>query len=195
MPTRITPVSARAGALDSASPAISAATIRRAIVPSRCCAPSLGWNGLSFPSVRRKIVGYISREDRMKITRVKADIANLPADEPLADAPGEPNTTRPIVVLDMATDDGIEGLGVTFFGGPMTGALRTAVDELGALIVGMDPTRPEAIAMKLRASLGTSVLGGLFTLAQSAIDMALWDIRAKALNLPLWRMLGGARDR
>ncbi|MBV8166949.1 MAG: mandelate racemase/muconate lactonizing enzyme family protein [Alphaproteobacteria bacterium] len=131
----------------------------------------------------------------MKIARVKADIANLPADEPLADAPGNPNETRPIVVLDMATDDGIEGLGVTFFGGPMTGALRTAVEELGTLAIGMDPSRPEAIAMKLRNAMGTSVLGGAFTLAQSAVDMALWDIRAKALNLPLWRLLGGARDR
>ncbi len=108
----------------------------------------------------------------MKITRVKADIANLPADEPLADAPGNPNETRPIVVLDMATDDGIEGLGVTFFGGPMTGALRTAVEELGTLAIGMDPSRPEAVAMKLRNAMGTSVLGGAFTLAQSAVDMA-----------------------
>src|SRR5260221_7554002 len=154
MPTRITPVSARAGALDSASPAISAATIRRAIVSSPCCAGSLGWNGLSFPSVRRKIAIDNAREDRMKITRVKADIANLPADEPLADAPGNPNETRPIVVLDMATDDGIEGLGVTFFGGPMTGALRTAVEELGTLAIGMDPSRPDAVAMKRRDPMG-----------------------------------------
>src|SRR3954469_8821957 len=118
----------------------------------------------------------------MKITRVKADIINLPADEPLADSPGNPNETRPIVVLDMATDDGIEGLGVTFFGGPMTGALGTPVGEPRRPAIGMDPSRPEAVAMKLRNAMGTSVLGGAFTLAQSAVDMALWDIRAKALN-------------
>jgi len=132
----------------------------------------------------------------MKIARVKTEIVKLPAEEPLAGTPpANPNETRPIVVLDMATDDGVEGLGVTYFGGAMTGALRTTVEEIGALTIGEDPSRPERIAMKLREALGTSVLGGLTTLAQSAIDMALWDMRAKALNLPLWRLLGGARER
>jgi L-alanine-DL-glutamate epimerase-like enolase superfamily enzyme len=132
----------------------------------------------------------------MKIARLKTEIVKLPAEEPLAGTPpANPNETRPIVVLDMATDDGVEGLGVTYFGGPMTGALRTTVDELGALMIGEDPSRPERLAIKLREALGTPVIGSLVTLAQSAIDMALWDIRAKALNLPLWRLLGGARER
>ena len=132
----------------------------------------------------------------MKIARIKTDIVKLPAEEPLAGTPpANPSETRPIVVLDMATDDGVEGLGVTYFGGPMTGALRTTVDEIGALIAGMDPSRPEAVAQKVRDSLGTPVIGGLVTLALSAIDMALWDIRAKALNQPLWKLLGGHRER
>ena len=37
--------------------------------------------------------------------------------------------------------------------------------------------------------------GGVFTLALAAIDIALWDIRGKALNQPLWKLLGGARPR
>ncbi len=135
-------------------------------------------------------------EDAMKIARVKTEIVKLPADEPLAGTPpANPNETRPIVVLDMATDDGVEGLGVTYFGGPMTGALRQTVDEIGALISGMDPARPEQVAQKVRDSLGTPVIGGLVTLALSAIDMALWDIRAKSLKQPLWKLLGGHRER
>ena len=35
----------------------------------------------------------------------------------------------------------------------------------------------------------------MFTLALSAIDIALWDIKGKALEQPLWKLLGGARDR
>ena len=37
--------------------------------------------------------------------------------------------------------------------------------------------------------------GGIFTLALSAIDIALWDIKGKALDQPLWKLLGGHRDR
>ena len=36
---------------------------------------------------------------------------------------------------------------------------------------------------------------GIFTMALSAIDVALWDIKGKALGLPLWKLLGGGRDR
>ena len=88
----------------------------------------------------------------------------------------------------------IEGVGVTFFGAAMTGALKVAVDELGALAVGSNPHHVEHIADKLRQAAGTSGPGGLFTLALSAIDTALWDIRGKALGLPLASLLGGYRD-
>jgi len=131
----------------------------------------------------------------MQIERVRAQIVRLPANEPLADGKGTPGATRDIVVVKVATRDGIEGLGVTFFGGAMTGALKTAVEELGALIVGDDPSLTERIADKLRAAAGGSGPGGIFTLAASAIDMALWDIRGKAVGLPLARLLGGHRDR
>jgi L-alanine-DL-glutamate epimerase-like enolase superfamily enzyme len=73
---------------------------------------------------------------------------------------------------------------VTYFGGALTGALRSAVDELGALMVGEDPLRVEAVAAKLRAAAGSAGPGGVFNLAHSALDTALWDIRGKALNLP-----------
>ena len=87
------------------------------------------------------------------------------------------------------------GVGVTYFGGALTGSLRSAIDELGQLIVGDDPLRVEAVVAKLRAAAGSAGPGGIFHLAQSALDMALWGIRGKALNLPLWQLLGGARDR
>src|SRR6185437_7959816 len=93
------------------------------------------------------------------------------------------------------TDDGIEGLAVTLYGGAMTRSLKAAVDDLGALTIGEDPLRLEAIIAKLRAAAGGSGPGGMFTLATAAIDIALWDIRGKALNQPLWKLLGGTRDR
>ena len=81
----------------------------------------------------------------MKISAIRSQIVALPADEPLADAAENPNATRPIVTLEINTDDGVVGLGVTYFGGALTGTLKSAIDELGALIVGEDPLRVEAV--------------------------------------------------
>ncbi len=132
----------------------------------------------------------------MQIERARAQIVRLPADEPLADTrPMPPGATRDIVVVKLATKDGIEGLGVSFFGAGLTGALKVAAEDLGALTVGENPHEVERIADKLRQAAGTSGPGGIFTLALSAIDTALWDIRGKALGLPVAKLLGGYRDR
>ena len=131
----------------------------------------------------------------MKITKIVTQILRIPEDDPLADMPEDVNRLRPIVTLQIQTDAGIEGIGLTFYGGALTGSLRTAVDELGALLLGEDPLRIEPLIKKLRAAAGDSCGSGIFTLAQSAIDLALWDIKGKALEQPLWKLLGGARDR
>ncbi len=131
----------------------------------------------------------------MKISQVRSQILVLPESDPLANSPENPNAARPIVILQMGTDDGVEGIAVTFYGGAMTRSLKAAVDDLGTLTIGEDPLRLEAIISKLRAAAGGSGPGGMFTLALSAIDIALWDIRGKALNQPLWKLLGGARER
>ena len=90
----------------------------------------------------------------MKIERVWSQIVRLPADEPLADGKTAPGATRDIVVVKIATKDGTEGIGATFFGAGMTGALRLAVEELGALAVGENPHHVERIADKLRNARG-----------------------------------------
>lgn len=118
----------------------------------------------------------------------------LPADEPLADGPMLPWQPE-LVAVKIWTADGIEGVGVTFFGAAMTNTLKTAVDDLGKLIIGDDPRLTERIAEKLRAAALSCGPGGIFTLALSAIDTALWDIKAKALGLPVAHLLGGHRDK
>ncbi|HTP96601.1 MAG TPA: mandelate racemase/muconate lactonizing enzyme family protein [Burkholderiales bacterium] len=131
----------------------------------------------------------------MKITRIQTQIVRLPADEPLAGGPVTPGATRDIVTLRVGTDAGIEGIGISFFGGALTGALKTAVDALGALTIGEDPLDIEAIVSRLRAASGGCGPGGIFTLALSPIDIALWDIKGKALNLPVNTLAGGFRSR
>jgi L-alanine-DL-glutamate epimerase-like enolase superfamily enzyme len=132
----------------------------------------------------------------MKITGTRTELVELPADEPLAGAAENPNGKRPIVTVSVETDQGIAGLGVAYFGGALTRTLRHAIDELGALCIGEDPVRVEAVQQKLKNAAGGSAgPGGIYHLSLSALDIALWDIRAKSVNLPLWKLLGGARDR
>src|ERR1700754_4843623 len=90
-----------------------------------------------------------TEETRMKITRTETTILRIPEDDPLADMPEDVNRLRPVVILRVQTDSGLEGIGLTFYAGAITGALRTCVDELCALIIGEDPMRIEAILRKL----------------------------------------------
>jgi L-alanine-DL-glutamate epimerase-like enolase superfamily enzyme len=131
----------------------------------------------------------------MKVNQVTARILSTPADNPLVVSLPAPSATREFVAVQVETDDGIDGVGITFFGGPLTRALKQAVEALGELTLGEDPMRVEAIAGKLRRAASSAGPGGIFTLALSAIDMALWDIKGKALNQPVSKLIGGYRDR
>src|SRR5205807_1797157 len=79
--------------------------------------------------------------------------------------------------------------------GALPPARRAAVDALARLGVGDGPTQVEAIAAKLRRAASSSGPGGVFSLALSAIDIACWDIRGKAVGQSVCALLGGLRDR
>ncbi|HVH75364.1 MAG TPA: mandelate racemase/muconate lactonizing enzyme family protein [Stellaceae bacterium] len=131
----------------------------------------------------------------MKIASLEAGIVLLPNDEPLGGFSENPNAKNPIVTLRLGTDAGLEGVGVTYFGGALTRSLKLAVNELGALAIGEDPLAIERVRAKLAAAAGGSGPAGLFAMALSAIDLALWDLKGKAAGLPLWKLLGGGRER
>tara|TARA_B100000315_G_scaffold224535_1_gene230149 strand:- start:3387 stop:4433 length:1047 start_codon:yes stop_codon:yes gene_type:complete len=109
------------------------------------------------------------------------------------------DATRAFVTLELDTDEGVQGIGLTFAPGlsenPLTPALKATVDALCQMAVGEDPMAVEAIVGKLRGLAGGAGPGGIFTLALSAVDMALWDIKGKALGQSVCSLLGGYRDR
>ena len=130
----------------------------------------------------------------MKITHASTTLVALPHDEPLAGGPATPGSKN-FVALKLGTDQGIEGIGFTFFGGALDKALLSAVESLAALTIGENPLHTEAIVAKIRAAALPSGPGGILTLALSAIDIALWDIKGKACNLPVASLIGGHRNR
>src|SRR6266540_3661592 len=130
----------------------------------------------------------------MKVTHVTTRVLRTPADNPLVVGLPAPTDTREFVTLELGTDQGLVGLGLTFFGAALTPALKVAVDTLARLVIGDDPSHTEAIAAKLRRAAGNSGLGGIFSLALSAVDIACWDLKGKAAGKSVCALLGDLRD-
>jgi L-alanine-DL-glutamate epimerase-like enolase superfamily enzyme len=88
--------------------------------------------------------------------------------------------------------EGAEGVGYTFTVG-RNGAAVDAVlaRELPELVVGDDADLIEALWQKIWWALHYGGRGGPTVLAHSAFDMALWDLKAKRADAPLWKLLGG----
>lgn len=128
----------------------------------------------------------------MKITRARTRLISKPADHPLiVGLPVEGE--RPFVTLELATDAGIDGIGITFFGGALSPALKSAVETLGDQAIGEDPLQIEAVLSRLRRIANVAGPGGISSLALSAVDIALWDIKGKALGQSVSALAGGYR--
>jgi L-alanine-DL-glutamate epimerase-like enolase superfamily enzyme len=130
----------------------------------------------------------------MKVTGFETRVVRLPREEgPLGTAPGA--AAAHFVTLKVRADDGIEGIAFSgYVNGVMVPALKAALDALAEQAVGADPMMTEAVNARLMALAGGAP-AGLHTRAVSAIDVALWDIKGKALGQPVYRLLGGYRDR
>ena len=99
---------------------------------------------------------------------------------------------RPIVCR-VNTDEGVSGYGEASVGFD-TGAPASysMIKEVAPLVIGMDPMATEKVWNQMYTQTFWAQGGGTIMFsAISAIDMACWDIKAKALNLPLYRLLGG----
>src|SRR5919199_2873991 len=100
------------------------------------------------------------------------------------------------VVLRLRTEEGIEGVSfVSRIGGSNIQPLAQLIGGAAQQVIGEDPMNAEALYARVyRVGVG-GLPSGLEARAASAIDAAAWDIRGKALGQPVWRLLGGFRDR
>jgi D-galactarolactone cycloisomerase len=96
---------------------------------------------------------------------------------------------REAMLVRITTDSGLEGWGEAYGPAKLT---ATAVNEfLGPILIGRDPRDIEALWALLYARSIDYGQKGTMIAAISAIDIALWDVKAQAANVPLYRLLGG----
>ena len=133
----------------------------------------------------------------MKITDVKTFLmqAGAPSDKAWAsDGGGHQTTARNWLFVKVFTDEGITGVGECS-GWPRV--IETAVNDLKSVVIREDPAHIEKLWQKMYvAMMGHGMSGVVGAGAITGIDMALWDIKGKALGTPVWNLLGGkVRDR
>ncbi|MDP6514799.1 MAG: mandelate racemase/muconate lactonizing enzyme family protein [SAR202 cluster bacterium] len=101
---------------------------------------------------------------------------------------------RPYFIVKVDTDEGIYGLGEVGIRG-WGNAITAAIEHLSQVVIGEDPFGTERLWQHMfRGSFFPA--DKVYACAISAIDIALWDIKGKALNMPVYKLLGGpVRDK
>ena len=133
----------------------------------------------------------------MKITRITCDTKRIPLPGPERiplTGPKPAASAIDLVVVQLETDTNLTGLGYTYLNGPRASAVRELItNPLWHLALGEDPRETERLFAKVESKFRPVGFAGLAARAWSAIDIALWDIKAKAAGLPLFQLLGNAK--
>ena len=131
----------------------------------------------------------------MKITDISVEVVSEPKAHAVRDA---------IQLLDrngqtrvrIDTDEGVSGVSTTYFGRVASSPAVLAqiiTEQLAPAIVGEDPTLIRGIRQKLQTLTDYQGTAGLSSYGISAIDLALWDLLGKSLDVPVWKLLGAQR--
>ena len=124
------------------------------------------------------------------IRDVKVHLVSMPITAGFEDA------TRKVemigyTIVRITTEDGIEGFGVTYHevGGEATKVLIEK--NIAPRLIGKDPFETEVIWQDMFQYLRGVGRKGLMFCALSAVDIALWDLKGKIIDMPLYRLFGG----
>jgi L-alanine-DL-glutamate epimerase-like enolase superfamily enzyme len=129
----------------------------------------------------------------MKITKIDCHVVLIPEYDSQACSSAQDD-----LVVEIHTDEGITGIGETdtnpWIARECIRARGTHCMGLGLqeMLLGADPLQPETLWRKLYSGSKMTGRRGALICAMGAIDMALWDIRGKALRQPVYKLLGGA---
>ena len=128
-----------------------------------------------------------------RITAIEARLYQIPLAEVLVDAKHGDHVYFELITATVHLDDGSYGTGYTYTGGKGGHAIKAMIDhDLAPFLLGQDATAVEALYEAMQWHVHYVARGGIASFAISAVDIALWDLRGKRTDQPLWRMAGGA---
>jgi L-alanine-DL-glutamate epimerase-like enolase superfamily enzyme len=133
----------------------------------------------------------------MRIRSVEPFILHVPLNTTSVSDSTHTITHWGVVGVKIIVEDGREGFGFTGTHAHLPSDRLVAAciaESYAPLLVGEDAHDGERLWLKLARHPALQWVGraGITQLALAAVDIALWDLRAKAADLPLWRFLGGA---
>jgi L-alanine-DL-glutamate epimerase-like enolase superfamily enzyme len=131
-----------------------------------------------------------------KIDTLRADLYQLPLPTVMTDSTHGVIAEFELVTVRVRDTDGAEGLGYTYAVNSGAAAFRVLIDGyLAPILQGRDADETEKLWQDMWWKLHYAGRGGHATSAISAVDIALWDLKARRLGLPLWRLFGGYNPR
>src|SRR6266850_4796155 len=128
----------------------------------------------------------------MQITDIRADHCRIPLPVVLSDSTHGRIPAFELVTVRVRDAGGAEGVGYTYTVGRGGAAIHALLArDLAPVVLGRDAERIEDVWNVMWWALHYGGRGGAQALAISAVDIALWDLRARRQATPLWRVLGG----
>jgi L-alanine-DL-glutamate epimerase-like enolase superfamily enzyme len=127
------------------------------------------------------------------IQHVAARRFQIPLDEILSDAKHGDHTHFELITVTIALADGSEGTGYTYTGGKGGHAIVAMIEhDLAPFLIGRSAEDIDALYDGQQWLVHYVGRGGIASFAISAVDIALWDLKGKREQQPLWRLAGGA---
>lgn len=128
----------------------------------------------------------------MRITTMETALFRIPLAVALSDSTHGTMTHFELITVKLRDSDGAEGVGYTYTVGAGGSAVAALIEDgLRPVVIGAEADLIEALWQRMWWRLHFGGRGGSVSLAVSAMDIALWDLKAKRLGAPLWRLLGG----
>ena len=126
------------------------------------------------------------------LASIETALYRIPLPGVLTDSTHGAMTAFELITVALRDEEGAEGTGYTFTVGRNGAAVHALIaEELGEVLRGQDADLIERLWQKMWWALHYGGRGGPATLAVSAVDIALWDLKSRRLGTPLYRLLGG----